>query len=95
MEQLDSGDAARKNLKNEVNLANQKIINLEEELYGVRNTNAELLEQFKDTEDKLEATLEELANKEKQLEEVDQLHGDIQEELENQLGIKDGTIKEL
>ena len=44
MEQLDSGDAARKNLKNEVNLANQKIIDLEEELYGVRNTNAELLE---------------------------------------------------
>lgn len=83
MEQLDSGDAARKNLKNEVNIANAKIVELEEELYGVRNTNAELLEQFKDTEDKYEATLVELSNKEKHLEEVTKLNEEIQEELEN------------
>ena len=36
MEQLENGDAARKNLKGELGISNQRIIDLEEELYGLK-----------------------------------------------------------
>jgi hypothetical protein len=51
MEQLEKSDEARRNVKGELQLANDKIIQLEEELYLSKKIQKELLDQLKEIED--------------------------------------------
>jgi len=44
MEQLETADQARNSLKTELREANEKTINLEEELYGTKQEKNEILE---------------------------------------------------
>ena len=53
MEQLDQQENARKGLRQQLQLANDKTISLEEELFESKTVQKELLEELKDSEDKL------------------------------------------
>ena len=60
MEQLNTADDARKSLKGELNLANDKIIQIEEELYGAKTIQKDLLDKLKESEDAQEDMLNDL-----------------------------------
>ena len=51
MEQLNTADDARKSLKGELSIANDKIIQIEEELYGAKTIQKDLLDKLKESED--------------------------------------------
>lgn len=57
MEQLEKSDEARKEVKMDLQAANEKIIQLEEELYGSKKIQKELLDQLKEIEDQVEEAL--------------------------------------
>jgi len=61
MEQLEKSDQARKDVKHELQLANDKIIQLEEELYESKTIQKELLDQLKEIEDSVEDSFNEVA----------------------------------
>jgi predicted nucleic acid-binding Zn-ribbon protein len=65
MEQLEGVDNSRKKLKTEFQEASDKIISLEEELYGSKTVQVELLEQLKQLEDKFEDAVNRLEETEK------------------------------
>ena len=59
MEQLEKSDDARKAVKKELGNANEKIIQLEEELYESKTIQKELLDQLKELEDMVEVQMNE------------------------------------
>ena len=60
MEQLNTADDARKSLKGELNLSNNKVIQIEEELYGSKTVQKDLLDKLKESEDAQEDMLNDL-----------------------------------
>lgn len=85
MEQLEGVDNSRKKLKADFQEASDKIISLEEELYGSKTVQVELLEQLKQLEDKFEDAVNRLEETEKQLEESEKRMlsiDDLESELE-------------
>ena len=54
MEQLENADKVRKDIKDELDRANQKLQNMEEEVYKSKTIQREQLEEMKRLEDRLE-----------------------------------------
>ena len=71
MEQLETAEEARKTLKGELATAQDKIIELEEDVYGLKTTNGELLEKLKESEDGYEEAVNELEEVSTKLDEAE------------------------
>ena len=60
MEQLNTNEDARKSLKMQLIEASDKVISMEEELFESKTIQNELLTELKESEDKLQAAMDEL-----------------------------------
>ena len=62
MAQLDASEQAKKEMKNSLEVVNDKVINIEEELYESKTMQNELLEELKANEERLQEAVDKLSS---------------------------------